>query len=268
MAQTTASSSALVVVDYQNDFCHPDGAFGRAGHDLSAVQAVAEPIRRLRQEAHRCGVPVILVRVEHSEWTDDQAWIRRFEGLPDEARPKGAVATKGSWGADFYELDADDRDLVLVKHRYSAFAYTPLELVLRARSVTQVVICGVQTDVCVLGTGARCPAGWFPAGCRQRRCGDRRPECPSGGTRRHPCSSRSVGHRQRGDRGVVQRVSQAECITSGASAPPRRRGGDRDARSGAVARRWGTRGPEHTHLDAYGGSPITDRTTSWSCASA
>jgi ureidoacrylate peracid hydrolase len=152
MAQTTASSSALVVVDYQNDFCHPDGAFGRAGHDLSAVQAVAEPIRRLRQEAHRCGVPVILVRVEHSEWTDDQAWIRRFEGLPDEARPKGAVATKGSWGADFYELDADDRDLVLVKHRYSAFAYTPLELVLRARSVTQVVICGVQTDVCVLGT--------------------------------------------------------------------------------------------------------------------
>lgn len=152
MAQTTASSSALVVVDYQNDFCHPDGAFGRAGHDMSAVQAVAEPIRQLRQEAHRCGVPVILVRVEHSDWTDDQAWIRRFEGLPDEARPKGAVATKGSWGADFYELDADDRDLVLVKHRYSAFAYTPLELVLRARCVTQVVICGVQTDVCVLGT--------------------------------------------------------------------------------------------------------------------
>lgn len=152
MGETTALSSALVVVDYQNDFCHPDGAFGCAGHNLSAVQAVAEPIRHLRQQAHRSGVPVILVRVEHSAWTDDQAWIRRFEGLPAEVRPKGAVAAKGSWGADFYELDADDRDLVLVKHRYSAFSYTPLELVLRARHVTHVVICGVQTDVCVQGT--------------------------------------------------------------------------------------------------------------------
>jgi hypothetical protein len=30
--------TALIVVDMQNDFCHPKGAFGKRGSDLSMVQ--------------------------------------------------------------------------------------------------------------------------------------------------------------------------------------------------------------------------------------
>jgi ureidoacrylate peracid hydrolase len=152
MHPLSAETSALVIVDYQNDFCHPDGAFGRAGHELSAVQALAAPIARLRDLAHEMALPVVVVRVEHSPWTDDTSWKRRFEGLPPEARPSGPVAARGSWGAQLFQLEPDERDFEIVKHRYSAFAYTPLELVLRARGCTDVVICGVQTDVCVLGT--------------------------------------------------------------------------------------------------------------------
>lgn len=148
----STTTSALVIVDYQNDFCHPDGAFGGAGHDLSAVQAVAAPISRLRDRAHEVSVPVVVVRVEHSAWTDDASWERRFEGLPAAVRPRGQVAARGSWGAQLFHLEPDSRDFEIVKHRYSAFAYTPLELVLRAQGCTDVVICGVQTDVCVLGT--------------------------------------------------------------------------------------------------------------------
>lgn len=144
--------SALVIVDMQNDFCHENGAFSQAGHDTSQARAVLEPIQRLRACAHDAGVPVVLVRVSHSGWTDDPAWRARFDGLPTARRPSGPVTAQGSWGAEFYGLDPSPNELVITKHRYSAFAHTPLALALRAKEVSTLVIVGVQTEVCVLST--------------------------------------------------------------------------------------------------------------------
>lgn len=143
---------ALVVVDVQNDFCHPEGAFSLVGHDTSTARAVLEPIERLRDQAHTVEVPVILVRVAHSPWTNDPAWRDRFLGLPEDRRPQGPVAAEGTWGAEFYGFEPDARDLVITKHRYSAFSHTPLPLVLRAVGASTLVITGVQTEVCVLST--------------------------------------------------------------------------------------------------------------------
>lgn len=143
---------ALVVVDFQNDFCHDEGAFSQAGHDTRGARVALDPIKRLRHLAHQVDVPVILVRVAHSPWTDDPAWRNRFQGLAEQRRPAVPVAAEGTWGAEFYGLDPDPRDLVITKHRYSAFSHTPLPLVLRATGASTLVITGVQTDVCVLST--------------------------------------------------------------------------------------------------------------------
>ncbi len=40
-AQLDPSRTALLVVDVQNDFCHPEGVFGRAGYDLSTMPETA-----------------------------------------------------------------------------------------------------------------------------------------------------------------------------------------------------------------------------------
>lgn len=142
----------LAVIDVQNDFCHADGAFARMGHDVGHAAAVLPGIRRALGIARRADVPRVLVRVVHSGWTDDPAWAARGSAGSTIDVDRVPVAREGTWGAEFFELEPDPDARVLTKHRYSAFAYTPLELHLRARGATTIVLAGVATDVCVHST--------------------------------------------------------------------------------------------------------------------
>ncbi len=144
--------SVVVVVDYQNDFCHERGAISTLGQDTSAARELLPSLRNVVATARALSVPRVFVRVEHSDWTDAPAWRARGgpTGILDVDRVP--VAQRGSWGAELYELEAQPDELVLVKHRYSAFAYTALPLVLQAREATHVVLAGVQTNVCIHAT--------------------------------------------------------------------------------------------------------------------
>jgi ureidoacrylate peracid hydrolase len=62
------------------------------------------------------------------------------------------IVEAGSWGADFYRVRPRDDELVITKHRYSGFAFTPLELALQTLRATNVLICGTATNVCVEAT--------------------------------------------------------------------------------------------------------------------
>ena len=44
--------SALILIDVQNEFCHPDGSFGQKGLDLSRVYGIIPPLRALIATAH------------------------------------------------------------------------------------------------------------------------------------------------------------------------------------------------------------------------
>ena len=147
MPEWDPQRSALVVVDYQNDFCHADGAIAQMGQAAAPSAAIHPQISDLIDGARSAGVPRIFVRVAHSEWTDTPAWTGRGSGsfhVP--------VVREGSWGAQFYKIEPRPDELVITKHRYSAFMYTPLRLALEAKNATSVVLAGVQTDVCVHAT--------------------------------------------------------------------------------------------------------------------
>lgn len=143
---------ALVVVDVQNDFCHPEGALARMGQDVSAAAEILPPLRGLLDEADACGVPRIFVRTEHSEWTDTPTWRTRGSGGRTLQPAEMPVCRRGGWGAEFYGVHPAGSDWVVVKHRYSAFAYTPLELALEARGRAAVLLAGTTTNVCVEAT--------------------------------------------------------------------------------------------------------------------
>ena len=53
------NASALIVVDMQNDFVHPDGWFAGKGIDLSPIRAVIPSIERLATGLRRADIPVI-----------------------------------------------------------------------------------------------------------------------------------------------------------------------------------------------------------------
>ena len=143
-------SSALLVIDMQNGFCHPDGAFAGLGLDVSMCTSAIEGCIELVSAVHQCDVPVILTR-----------YILRPDlrdaGLLLHASKPALIGTKsltyGSWDAEIVDnLKAEEADFVVDKTRYSAFYGTTLEPILGTLGVTDLVVCGVTTNICVDST--------------------------------------------------------------------------------------------------------------------
>ncbi|MGH3437309.1 MAG: cysteine hydrolase family protein [Sciscionella sp.] len=141
---------ALLVVDVQNDFCHGEGALARRGMPMDAMPAVAEANRRLAEVFRRAGRPVMFTRTEHDRWTDSSIWRMRIK---EQGKDVDAIPVCASeWGRSFFGLAPEASDRVIVKHRYSAFHDTELDLVLRAKLITSICVTGVLTNVCVEST--------------------------------------------------------------------------------------------------------------------
>ncbi len=138
---------ALLVIDMQNGFCHPDGSFAQMGMGLEgAMEAVANAAVAVGQ-ARRGGIPVVFTRhVYRPGRADEGASLKR--NSPDLAGLRGLAAT--SWDAEVVdELGCGPDDLVVDKARFDAFQWTSLEPLLRGLGVAELVICGVVTNICV-----------------------------------------------------------------------------------------------------------------------
>lgn len=154
MDVTYDDTTALVVVDVQNDFAHPDGSLYVDGgdHVIGTVNANVA-------DARAAGALVVYTQDWHPEHTphfdtDGGTW------------PVHCV--KDTWGADFHpSLDVLGDAPVVRKGTggedgYSAFtvrdpetgeqAPTDLDATLRQHGVTRVVVCGLAQDVCVQAT--------------------------------------------------------------------------------------------------------------------
>jgi len=140
--------TALVLIDLQNDFCDPKGAMGVRGEDLSAAQTIFPVVRKLLIGARKAGVTVIHVKAEYG--LDSASDVSLHSGVDVGATQ---CCFPGSWGADFidvaYPLEGES---VVVKHRFSPFPDTRLELLLRANHIRTVVVAGVATHCCVEAT--------------------------------------------------------------------------------------------------------------------
>lgn len=139
--------TALLVIDMQNDFCDDEGACARNGDDVRIVQTIVPTLQELTAAARSAGAMVMFIRVAHDETTDSEVRLERRR------ERKAPVCVEGSWGADWYaDLRPQPGDVVLTKHRYSAFINTPLDLILRSRGVRTLVLTGTATNVCVEST--------------------------------------------------------------------------------------------------------------------
>jgi ureidoacrylate peracid hydrolase len=138
---------ALVVIDLQNDYCHPDGVFARAGLRVEHLDQLVRQINLLVHAARTAGRPVIWVLME---WPDD-AGVGLLAQRSAFLRDRGLRA--GTWGAALVEeLDQNPDDYVVRKSRFSAFYRTGLENMLREWGVDSIVVAGVRTDFCVEST--------------------------------------------------------------------------------------------------------------------
>lgn len=141
------SHSAVLVIDLQNDFCHSEGISAKAGRDISLAQKAAYNTETFLKEARNRKVPIVFVRVIHSQWNNSPVWLRQKQLAPTPMK-----CQEGSWGAEFFVIKPLAGDPVVTKHRYSAFIGTNLDLILRSLGIQTLIVTGVGTPVCVEST--------------------------------------------------------------------------------------------------------------------
>lgn len=135
-------STALVVVDMQNGFCHPDGSLYAPGSE-----AAVDPVVDLVDRAHDAGVRVVFTRDVHPpEQFADAYYYDEFEQW-------GEHVLEDSWDAELVdELSPTAEDLVVEKHTYDAFFQTQLDGWLTAHGIDDLLFGGTLANVCVLHT--------------------------------------------------------------------------------------------------------------------
>lgn len=143
--------TALLVIDVQNDFCHPDGHFARHGKDLSSILETLPRLRSFVKEGQELGLRAFFVQQSTlpDGKSDSPAWLR-FK-TRDGKSPEYTL--KGSWGWELDEgLQVRPEDWTIEKYRPDAFTYTNLDQMLRVNRIETVVVAGFITEGCVEST--------------------------------------------------------------------------------------------------------------------
>ena len=162
--QIELNRTAVIVVDMQNDFGHPDGMFARAGVDISGIQAAAAPTAAVLVAARRVGAKVVYLKMAYRADLSDagapggpnrvkQAPMGIGEQVPAPDGTTGRILIRDTWNTDIMdELTPEAGDAVLYKHRFSGFYETALHELLQRSNIKYLVFTGGTTSVCVEST--------------------------------------------------------------------------------------------------------------------
>jgi len=128
-------TSALIIVDMQNDFVKAGGALV-----VEQAKGTLPAIHQLLAVARSCGMAVFFTQDTHDPGDPEfPIW--------------GQHALRGSWGWQIIDdLAPRSGERVVQKLRYDAFFGTSLDHELRLKNITAVVVCGTVANICVLHT--------------------------------------------------------------------------------------------------------------------
>lgn len=137
------AGTALLIIDMQNDFAHPDGVgfLPDSAHKTAAMAACLDAFRA-------AGAPVfhIVRSYRRDTWDVERFRVPYFQNGP-------GFLVEGTWGAQIIDrLTPEPGEPVIVKQRFSAFAFTELDLLLRRAGIRKVVVVGENLPNCPRAT--------------------------------------------------------------------------------------------------------------------
>jgi nicotinamidase-related amidase len=149
-----AGQTALIVIDMQRDFLLPGGFGESLGNDVNQLLKVVAPLAELIAVARTAGVVVIHTREGHEPDLSDCPPAKLNRGAPskrigDDGK-YGRILIRGEYGHDIIdELAPIDGEVVIDKPGKGAFYATELQDILTDAGITQLLVTGVTTEVCV-----------------------------------------------------------------------------------------------------------------------
>ena len=144
-------TTAVVLIEFQNDFTSDGGALHGAVEDVMASTHMLENAKRVADEARAAGATVIHAPISfadgYHEITDHPYGI--LAGVVD-----NKAFVKGTWGADIVDDLAPQADDIVIegKRGLDTFASTNLDFILRSKGIKTVALGGFLTNCCVEST--------------------------------------------------------------------------------------------------------------------
>lgn len=144
-------NTAIVLIEFQNDFTTPGGVFHDAVKDVMQSSDMLANTANTIAQARKLGVKIIHMPIQFAEGYPELT-TRSYgilKGVSD-----GNAFLAGTWGAAITDaLPRDPADIVVEgKRGLDAFATTGLDLVLRNNGIRNLVVAGFLTNCCVEGT--------------------------------------------------------------------------------------------------------------------
>ncbi|TRM96108.1 isochorismatase, partial [Sulfolobus sp. B1] len=137
-------STALIIVDMQNDFVRKNGKLS-----VPTAENTIPYIKNLIDKARSAGALVVYTQDWHMK--DDP-----------EFKIWGEHALAGTWGAEIVdELKPEKEDFIVKKYRYDAFFETSLDYILRVKNIKNTIITGTVANICVLHTAGSAALRWY-----------------------------------------------------------------------------------------------------------
>jgi nicotinamidase-related amidase len=171
---------ALLIIDMQRDFLEPGGFGEMLGNDVSQLRRAIGPNQRLLAAWRAAGLAVIHTREGHRPDLSDLPPAKKVRGKGSktigDSGPMGRILIRGEEGHDIIpELYPLPGEPVVDKPGKGAFFATDLHAILQNLGITQLIVTGVTTEVCVNTTvreandrgydcivPADCVASYFP----------------------------------------------------------------------------------------------------------
>jgi ureidoacrylate peracid hydrolase len=153
--------TALLVVDIQNAVVSKGGTLDLCGMDVSGAQKIIGTCEQIIDVAREAGCRIVYIQHGYSpdlcdaggenspNWHKELALIL----MRNEPSQMGKRFIRGTWDAEVVEeLKPNEDDIIVWKQRYSGFAGTNLDIILKAHDVRYLLFIGVATNVCVEAT--------------------------------------------------------------------------------------------------------------------
>lgn len=140
--------TALLVLDFINDIVHPDGKIASSAgfiQEHHVIHHANAAIAFARKNKILCAFIKVGFSTDYQECPAESPIFGRVKQLQ--------ALQLNTWGTEFHAaIEITPKDLVIIKHRVSAFYATSLEAFLRANHISNLLIAGVSTDMAVQTT--------------------------------------------------------------------------------------------------------------------